>query len=180
MNIIKYIMIFCLCSFVLYADQNDKRLDALFHLLSHSNDIDEINEATTTIWKIWLEINDPLIENDFKSGLNSMKNSQLKESIEIFSKVIENKPNFAEAWNKRATVYYLIGDFDSSVMDIKQTLKLEPRHFGALDGLGLIFIHLQQFENVIEVYDQILKIFPNNPSTLQKREHLMNFISKST
>ena len=74
-----------------------------------------------------------------------MKNSQLKESIEIFSKVIENKPNFAEAWNKRATVYYLIGDFDSSVMDIKQTLKLEPRHFGALDGLGLIFIHLKVF-----------------------------------
>ena len=179
MNILKYIMIFCLCSFVLYADQNDKRLDALFHLLSHSDDIDEINEATTTIWKIWLEINDPLIENDFKRGLNSMKNSQLKESIEIFSKVIENKPNFAEAWNKRATVYYLIGDFDSSVMDIKQTLKLEPRHFGALDGLGLIFIHLQQFENAIEVYDQILKIFPNNPPTIKKREHLMDFVSKS-
>ena len=175
-----YVIIFCLFSFVSHADQNDKRLDDLFHLLSHSDDIDEINEATSTIWKIWLEINDPLIENDFNRGLNSMKHGKLNESIEIFSKIIEKRPNFAEAWNKRATVYYLIGDFDSSVTDIKETLKLEPRHFGALDGLGLIFIHLQQFENAIKVYDEMLKIFPNNPSTIQKRKHLMDFISKST
>ena len=180
MNYLRFIAIFLLFSFFVYADQNDQRLDELFLILSYSQDNVEMNKAILDIWNIWLETNDPIIENDFKRGLNSMKNSQLKESIEFFSKVIENKPNFAEAWNKRATVYYLIGDFDSSVMDIKQTLKLEPGHFGALDGLGLIFIHLQQFENAIEVYDQILKIFPNNPSTLQKREHLMNFISKST
>ncbi len=109
-----------------------------------------------------------------------MKHGKLKESIKIFSKIIEKRPNFAEAWNKRATAYYLIGDFDSSVTDIKETLKLEPRHFGALDGLGLIFIHLQQFENAIKVYDEMLKIFPNNPSAIQKRKHLMDFISKST
>ena len=66
------------------------------------------------------------------------------------------------------------------MIDIKQTLKLEPRHFGALDGLGLIFIHLQQFENAIEVYNEMLKIFPNNPSTIQKLEYLMDFVSKST
>ncbi len=180
MNILKYIVIFCLSSFVSYADQNDKRLDGLFHLLANSDDIGEINKATSNIWKIWLEINDPLVESDFKRGLSSMKNGRLKESIEIFSIVIKNKPNFAEAWNKRATAYYLIGDFDSSVIDIKQTLKLESRHFGALDGLGLIFIHLQQFENAIDVYDQILKIFPNNSSAIQKRKHLMDFVSKST
>ena len=64
--------------------------------------------------------------------------------------------------------------------DIKQTLRLEPRHFGALDGLGLIFIHLQQFENAIEVYNEMLKIFPNNPFAIQKLEYLMYFVSKST
>ena len=87
MNILKYLIIFSLYSFVSYADQNDKRLDRLFRLLALSDDANEINEATSSIWKIWLEINDPLIENDFKMGLNSMKDGQLKESIEIFSKI---------------------------------------------------------------------------------------------
>ena len=62
-------------------------------------------------------------------------------SIAFFTRVIEKKPNFAEAWNKRATVYYMMGDFDKSMYDINETLKLEPRHFGAMDGMGLIFMH---------------------------------------
>ena len=83
-------------------------------------------------------------------------------SIAFFTRVIEEKPTFAEAWNKRATVYYMMGDFDKSMYDIKETLKLEPRHFGAMDGMGLIFMHLQQYEKAIEVYKQMLEIFPNN------------------
>ena len=180
MNVLKYILTFCLCSFASYADQNDKRLEDLFRVFAYSKDASKINKATAVIWEIWLETNDPLIEYDFDRGLQLMKKGQLKESIKFFTKVINNKPNFAEAWNKRATVYYLIGDFDSSVKDIQQTLKLEPRHFGAMDGLGLIFIHLQQLEKAIDVYDQMLKIFPNNFSTIQKRERLMDLISKST
>ena len=179
MNFFKYILTFFLCSFASYADQKDKRLDDFFHILAYSDDVSEINKATAIIWDIWLETNDPLIEFDFERGLQLMKNGQLKESIRIFTKVIKNKPSFAEAWNKRATVYYLIGDFDSSVMDIKQTLKLEPRHFGAMEGLGLIFIHIQQLENAIDVYDQMLNIFPNNISIIQKRKRLMKLISKS-
>ena len=178
MHYLKYILFFCLCSFALYADQNDKRLDDLFFVLAHTDDNSEMKKATESIWEIWLETNDPLIEYDFKRGLKLMKVGQLKESIKIFTKVIENNPNFAEAWNKRATVYYLIGDFDSSVMDIKQTLQLEPRHFGAMDGLGLIFIHLQQFEKAIDVYDQMLKILPHNNHTLQKRNRLVDMVFK--
>ena len=179
MNCLKYILFFCLCPFSLYADQNDKRLDDLFFVLAHTKNESELKKTTESIWEIWLETNDPVIEYDFKMGLNLMRTGQLKESIKIFTKVIENKPNFAEAWNKRATVYYLIGDFDSSVIDIRQTLQLEPRHFGAMDGLGLIFIHLQQFEKAIEVYDNMLKIFPYNSFTIRKQEQLIDFFSKS-
>ena len=173
-------MIFCLFSFVSHADQNDKRLDGLFYLLAHSNDIGEINKTTLNIWKIWSEINDPIVENDFNKGLDLMKNGQLEKSIQIFSKVIKNMPNFSEAWNKRATVYYLMGDFDSSVMDIKKTLQLEPRHFGAMDGLALIFIHLKQFEKAIGIYDQMLEIVPKSLPIIQKRESLVDFVSQST
>ena len=69
-----------------------------------------------------------------------MNKFQYKKSIYFFSKIIEKNPNFAEAWNKRATVYYLLGNYEESISDIRQTLRLEPRHFGALDGLGLIFM----------------------------------------
>ena len=95
MNFLKYILIFCLCSFASYADQNDKRLNDLFRILAYSEDVREINSVTAIIWDIWLETNDPLITIDFEKGLQSMKNGQLKESIKIFTKVIKNKPNFA-------------------------------------------------------------------------------------
>ena len=65
------------------------------------------------------------------------------------------------------------------MMDIHETLKLEPRHFGAMDGMGLIFIHLEQFDQAIDIYDQMLKIFPNNSSTKQKKEMLINRSSES-
>tara|TARA_B100002003_G_scaffold170666_1_gene158605 strand:- start:731 stop:1150 length:420 start_codon:yes stop_codon:yes gene_type:complete len=139
-----------------------------------------MNKAILDIWNIWLETNDPIIENDFKKGLELMQNGQLESSIVMFTKVIEKKPIFAEAWNKRATVHYLLGDFDSSILDIKETLKREPRHFGAMDGLGLIFIHLQEYKNAIDVYDQMLNIFPHNTSALKKRKRLVGLLSKST
>ena len=180
MNYLKTIFIFLLFSFAVHADQSDKRLDELFRVLAHSQDEFAINKTISSIWNIWLETNDLLIENDFNQGLKLMQDGQLQASIEMFTKVIEKKPFFAEAWNKRATVYYLLGDFDSSVLDINETLKREPRHFGAMDGLGLIFIHLQEYEKAIDVYDQMLKIFPNNFSTIQKRARLMDLISKST
>lgn len=178
MHYLKLIIIFFLYFSSAYADQTDKRLDDLFNFLAKSDNVIEINRATSLIWKIWLETNDPVIEKDFAKGLNLMQNGEYKKSIEKFTKVIENNPKFAEGWNKRATVYYLIGDFDSSIMDIKETLKLEPRHFGALDGLSVIFIHLQQYKNAIEVYDEILKFFPNNLNILEKRKRLETLISK--
>ena len=107
-----------------------------------------------------------------------MQEGQLKASIKMFTKVIRKNPIFAEAWNKRATAYYLLGDFDSSILDINETLKLEHRHFGALDGLGLIFIHLQEYKKAIKVYDQMLNILPNDLFTLRKREKLVKLISQ--
>ena len=85
-----------------------------------------------------------------------MRNHNFIKSIVFFTRVIKKKPNFAEAWNKRATVYFMIGEFDKSMLDINQTLKLEPRHFGALDGMGLIFMHLKEYGEAIKIYDQML------------------------
>ena len=173
------LIVFLLFASSLKADQNDARLEDLFDILSKTESENQINQVISSIWDIWHETNDPLIEADFYRGLESMRTGDLLMAVAFFSRVIEKNPNFAEGWNKRATVYYMLGKFDASMMDIHETLKLEPRHFGAMDGMGLIFIHLEQFDKAIDIYDQMLKIFPNNSSTKQKKEMLINRSSES-
>ena len=173
------LIVFLLFAFSIKADQNDARLENLFDILSKTESDIQINEVTSSIWDIWYETNDPSIEADFYRGLESMRMGDLIMSVSFFTRVIDKNPNFAEGWNKRATVYYMLGKFDASMMDIHETLKLEPRHFGAMDGMGLIFIHLEQFDKAIDIYDQMLKIFPNNSFTKQKKEMLLNRSSES-
>ena len=100
-------------------------------------------------------------------------------SIDFFTRVIEKNPDFAEGWNKRATVYYILGQFDKSMIDINKTLLLEPRHFGAMDGMGLIFIQLQQYDKAIKIYDQMLEIFPHSADTLAKKKLMQEYITQS-
>ena len=176
----KFFLIFLFIALPVYSDQNDSRLDALFQELYASTSNAEINKITNKIWNIWIQTNDSSINADFNNGLESMHIGEFKESIYFFSKVIKKNPNFAEAWNKRATVYYILGDFNSSILDIKETLKLEPRHFGALDGLGLIFIQLRDYENAISVFDQLLNIYPNNTSIIEKRAIVTELLFQST
>ena len=173
------LIVFLLFSFSIKADQNDVRLENLFEILSKTKSDIQINEVTSSIWDIWHETNDPSIEADFYRGLESMRTGDLIMALAFFTRVIDKNSNFAEGWNKRAPVYYMLGKFDASMMDIYETLKLEPRHFGAMDGMGLIFIHLEQFDKAIEIYDQMLKNLPNNSSTKQKKEMLINRSSES-
>ena len=81
----------------------------------------------------------------------------------LFSDVIEKDPTFAEAWNKRATLYYIQGRLDESRADIAQTLRLEPRHFGALSGLGLIEVSLGNYETALRAYEQAALVNPHMP-----------------
>ena len=108
-----------------------------------------------------------------------MRTQDLIMSIAFFTRVIEKKPDFAEGWNKRATTYFMMGEFDKSMLDINQTLKLEPRHFGALDGMALIFLHLKQYNKAIKIYDQMLIIFPNNKNIINKKILMKQYLSKS-
>ncbi len=164
----------------LLADQNDKRLNYLFEKLIIAENDNEINKITNQIWKIWYEIDDPKITRLFETGVQMISLGFYKRSIDYFDKVIISKPNFAEAWNKRATAHFMMGNFDLSMQDISQTLQLEPRHFGALDGMGLIFIHLNEHEKAIEIYDKMLEIFPNSIVTKLKKEKMLSLSTKST
>ena len=156
----------------LFADQNDKRLNYLFDKLVIAKEEQEIHKLTNQIWKIWHEIDDPTMTREFETGVQMM-------NLGYFKVIIKN-PNFAEAWNKRATAHFMMGNFDLSMQDISQTLQLEPRHFGALDGMSLIFIHTNQHEKAIEIYDKMLEIFPYSIGTQLKKEKMLSLSNKST
>ena len=85
----------------------------------------------------------------------------LHEALITFSRLIEMQPKFAEAWNKRATVYYALHDYDASARDIAETLKLEPRHFGALSGLGLVNIALGRYQAALTAFEMAVAHHPN-------------------
>jgi len=179
MKYINLISVFLFLAFPVKSDQFDTRLPNLFQELYDSTNDSQINQIASKIWNIWHETNDIKIEADFYRGMESLRTHDLIMSIAFFTQVIEKKSNFAEAWNKRATVYYMMGDFDKSMHDINETLKLEPRHFGAMDGMGLIFIHLHQYENAIKIYEQMLEIFPNNQAIKNKNKLMEEDLSKS-
>ena len=175
------ILIFILTvSLKIYADQNDQRLDYLFDKLAITKDQQEIEALTNQIWRIWHEIDDPKITRAFETGVQMMNLGFHSRAIDYFDKVIFEMPNFAEAWNKRATAHFMMGNFDLSMRDISKTLELEPRHFGALDGMGLIFIHLNQPEKAIDIYDKMLEIFPNSDSTKMKKDRILSLTTQST
>ena len=90
-------------------------------------------------------------------GSEAVNNNQLNKAINIFTKVIELDPNWAEAWNKRATVFYLIGQYKKSQSDIDKVLELEKRHFGALAGQGLVNIKLKNYEKAIKSYEKSIR-----------------------
>ena len=176
--IISIILLFV--SKIALADQNDPRLNNLFKKLNETENQDEIRDLISDIWNIWYEVDDPKVIEYFEKGIQAMNLRNYPLAIRFFNNLIEEDPNFAEGWNKRATVHFMMGNFDQSMQDIIKTLELEPRHFGALDGMGLIFIHQGQFQQAIDVYDKMLEIFPFSAKTMDKKERIQSFISQST
>ena len=149
---------------VAFADERKKQLDKLFNELKTDNPVLTF-EVEQKIWKIWSthpkknELTLMLSE-----GSTLVKNDKLNEAVNIFTKVIELDPNWAEAWNKRATVLYLLGEFQKSQNDIDKVLKLEERHFGALAGQGLVNIQLKNYEKAIMSYEKAQRIYPTMKS----------------
>ena len=172
--LVRTLIVFLLFSCSLKADQNDARLEDLFKILSKTESDVQINAVTSSIWDIWHKTNDPSIEADFYRGLESMRTGDLLMAVAFFTRVIEKNPNFAEGWNKRAIVYYMLGKFDASMMDIHETLKLEPRHFGAMNGLGMILIKLNKYDEALITYKEILKIIPHDKEIKNRIKDIEN------
>lgn len=143
-----------------FADQNAKNLDKLFEELAHAEHPITANQIEGEIWRAWLESDDEKVDEELRAGMREMSSGNFEESIDHFTKVIEMDPDFAEGWNKRATAYFYNNQPAKSMKDIQKTLSLEPRHFGAISGMGLIFLQWGDERGALNAFEQVLKINP--------------------
>ena len=162
----------------LMSDERKIRLDNLFSDLKKNVPLSfEIEEK---IWEIWsTHPSDKNLTEMLAKGSYLMDNQRLQEAKIIFSRVIEKDPEWAEAWNKRATVLYLIGDYKNSQRDIDKVLKLEKRHFGALAGQGLVNIELKNYEKAIKSYQRANEIHPSMKSPTIMIKQLKDLIKNN-
>jgi len=156
----------CWCmitSTALYADQNDPRLEELFASLKTETDMFAANSIANAIWQIWFEHEDPMANSLMTRGVQQMESYSISAALQTFDRLIALKPDFAEAWNRRATIYYQMGEYDASLRDIDEVLKLEPFHFGALSGRGLVYMGKQDYFMARGAFLTLLEVYPAMP-----------------
>ena len=143
------------------ADQNDPALDDLFEQLAVTTSDEEASNITREIWQRWTANDDPDVSQLMQIGIRALNYSTYRKALQSFDRVIEIAPEFAEGWNKRATLYYHIKEYRRSIDDIKKTLRLEPRHFGAWSGLGLVSIAQENYAGALAAFKKALSINPH-------------------
>ena len=147
------------------AEKRESELNNLFKLLKNSENTKAI-EIENKIWKIWIthpsdDRRGYRLTELLTQGSLLINQGKLGKAYGIFSQIILEDPKWAEAWNKRATVLYMMGSYEQSQNDINEVLKFEKRHFGALSGQGLVQTELKNYKKAIESYKEVQKIYPS-------------------
>ncbi|WP_020593792.1 tetratricopeptide repeat protein [Kiloniella laminariae] len=166
-NKLIYLVLFSLCLVIspykVRADQKDNRLPLLFEKLGVALPGVESFLIEGKIWSIWLETEDKVIADLMAGAEKSTGKGAYDEALQNYTSIIERNPNYAEAWNKRALIHYLMGNLERSLSDIDRTLLLEPRHFGALAGQGLIYIAQEKWRLAQKSLEKALDVHPTMP-----------------
>ncbi|MDI1287564.1 MAG: hypothetical protein PSV46_24480 [Reyranella sp.] len=136
-------------------------LDTLFTKLQTATDPVAIQALEAAIWEQWTMVPDQQQRAAMMRGIAEMQQQQLKASVETFTHLIETAPDLSEAWNKRATAYWLLGNFPASLADICETIKREPRHFGAYSGLGMIRAEMDEHARAVAAFELARKWNPH-------------------
>ena len=149
-------------------------MDDVAPLLNSLRDDNELvrNTAEQSIWRIWARSGDPAVDRLYARGIREMNEGSFARAISTFTEIIKLKPDFAEGWNKRATVYFMTEQYDKSLEDCDEVLKRNPYHFGALSGYGHIHVEFRLLEQAIEYFQRALKINPNMGSIARLIERL--------
>ena len=176
-----YFIIFILITNSANSKNNTDQLNELFLKLKTEKNIAVASKIESKIWKLWTtHPSKSMLTDLLAEGSYYMSQNQLTNAHEIFSKAIELDPNWAEAWNKRATVLYLMGNYQLSQNDIDVVLSLEERHFGALSGQGLVQSALNNYQIAINSYKKVEKIYPAMRSPKLMIPRLKELINKKS
>ena len=123
---------------------------------------DETREnAEHSLWQIWSRSGNAEIDRLYAVGVHQMEEGELADAIATFTRIIERRPGFAEAWNKRATLYFLVGELRKSLADCDEVMKRNPYHFGALAGYSQIYIRLEYYDRALDYARRALEVNPN-------------------
>jgi tetratricopeptide (TPR) repeat protein len=132
--------------------------------------------AERALWDVWSRSGNDEVDHLLRAGITEIQHGQLEASIDTFTEVIRRRPEFAEGWNKRATAYYLVGEYRKSAADCDEVLKRNPAHFGALSGYGMIWMRLDQPARALERFEQALTVNPNLDSVRETIEALRELL----
>ncbi len=141
--------------------ENDKNLlDSLLERLAKADDEDSAKTLSEAVWKVWLRSGSPTIDLLMQQAVDAMNGKKNDVALKLLDAIVDLAPNYAEGWNKRATVYYLQDEHHKSALDIKKVLEIEPRHYGALAGLGMIMRDLGDERGALSAFREALKYHP--------------------
>ena len=182
MKKISFIFLFFIFSSSLFADDNHQReIDKLFIQLKNANDFENSKKIEDKIWDLWItHPSKNSLTKLLADGSSAMMDNKLDTAYNKFTEVIKLDPNWAEAWNKRATVLYLMGKYKLSQADIDKVLAIEERHFGALTGQGLVQTALKNYQKAIDSYIEAHKVHPFMKSPMIMMEKLQIELQKQS
>ena len=152
--------------------------DTVYPLLSDA-DPSVRSVAQAVIWQLWGHSGDATIDREYQQGVELMSAGNLTQAIDLFSQIIEKQPAFAEAWNKRATLYFMIGQYDLSIQDCEEVLKRVPQHFGALSGYARMLVNKGQFERALDFMERANLVNPQMQNAAEMILQLRKKISAS-
>ncbi|EAR08915.1 tetratricopeptide repeat protein [Reinekea blandensis] len=147
-------------------------LDTLFVELGEATTAAQAEPIEQEIWSQWMTGPNEEATEALKRVVTNMNQGEWTLAMVRLNDLINENPTYTEAWNKRATLHYMLGNADESIADIEQTLKQEPRHFGAWSGLGLILERRGQLRAALTAHREVLKLYPTSPSSRQRVESL--------
>ena len=163
----------------LITDMHQKNeLDRYFEKLQGAVLPEEVDQIQSAIWEIWLNPADPELAALMNLGCDEMELGDFQQSIRTFTEMVEIAPDCAEAWNKRATVYYHIGLYKMSLQDVEQTLKYEPRHFGAISGKANMLREMGEFCLAYRALKQLKCLVPYQEGLEEQIEEIRCKIKK--
>lgn len=125
------------------------------------------------IWEAWLISGSPTVDMLMQRGVEATETDDLELARDMFDRAIQIKPDYAEAWNRRALLFFNDGHYDEAIADLETALRHEPRHFGAWTGLGMIFESLEEPRAALRAYRKVLEIHPHAAAAKQGESRLI-------